>query len=470
MQDDFRPVKRPVRSLDETNPAPQQPSIVAPDTNTERFRTPEEVAADLSVESAGAAQESNGAIVGEDSISTELPNDAGGGRWQKLKAKLKLSWPPGKKEWMVAGVVVLLIGGGTTLAMVLDQEPPPKPVAKKVVKPKTAPKPTTVPSTLSGLPVDPSINARPVIGVMVENSPDARPQSGLGQASVVFEAIAEGGITRFLALYQDTAPGDVGPIRSARPYYIQWLLGFDAAYAHVGGSPDALAIIKAGGVRDLDQFANAGSYHRIASRAAPHNVYTGIDTLTQLAIGKGYTGSTFTGFARKAAVTAETTPKAAATPETTAKKAAPASKSKKAATPAPTPPPAPAAKHIGIGLSGALYNVNYTYDPAANKYLRSLGGAPHMDAATNTQIAPTVVIALSMPYSLSGKYSVYQTIGSGQAHIFQDGGVTVGTWTKTADKSQFTFTDAAGQPVPLNPGTTWLTAVKSAPPSVSYTP
>ncbi|MCP5939883.1 DUF3048 domain-containing protein, partial [Klebsiella pneumoniae] len=86
------------------------------------------------------------------------------------------------------------------------------------------PKPTTVANTLTGLQVAPDVNQRPVTGVMIENSTDARPQSGLDQAGVVFEAIAEGGITRFLALFQDTQPDYVGPVRSSRPYYVQWAL------------------------------------------------------------------------------------------------------------------------------------------------------------------------------------------------------------------------------------------------------
>src|SRR5581483_6348891 len=117
-----------------------------------------------------------------------------------------------------------------------------------------AQQPTTVASTLTGLPVDPSVNKRQVTAVMIENSLDARPQSGLDQAGIVFEALAEGGVTRFMALFQDTQPDYIGPVRSARPYYIQWLLGYDAAYAHVGGSPDALNDITAWHVKDLNQF------------------------------------------------------------------------------------------------------------------------------------------------------------------------------------------------------------------------
>jgi len=178
---------------------------------------------------------------------------------------------------------------------------------------------------------------------------------------VVFEAIAEGGITRFLALFQDTAPGSIGPIRSARPYYVQWEMGFDAGYAHVGGSPEALADIKAWGVHDLDQFANGGSYQRIGSRAAPHNVYTSISALNQLEASKGLATSTYNGFVRK-----------------------------KKETPAKTPN----ASHLDFNISGALYNVHYDYDAAHNRYLRSEGGAPHVDANNNQQITPKVVIAM----------------------------------------------------------------------------
>ncbi|GAC1498374.1 MAG: DUF3048 domain-containing protein [Candidatus Saccharimonadales bacterium] len=342
------------------------------------------------------------------------------------RSKFKDLWPPSRKEILI-GLVVLLLLGALGYWLYPDK---PKPIAKishkpivKVVAPKL------VPSSLSGLPVDPSINAKPVTAVMIENSLDARPQSGLSQASVVFEAIAEGGITRFLTLFQDTSPDNIGPIRSARPYYVQWALGFDAAYAHVGGSPEALSDIKNWGVKDLDQFANSGSYHRVSSRAAPHNVYTAVATLNQLEASKGYNTSTFSGFTRKLAA----------------------------------PSSAPTAKMIDFAISSPLYNVHYDYVAATNSYNRSEGGAAHTDANGSTQISPKVVVGLVMPYGLEADdhHSQYGTIGSGPAYIFQDGLVTVGQWAKTSEKSQFTFTDSAGQPLGLNPGQTWLTALAS---------
>jgi hypothetical protein len=223
------------------------------------------------------------------------------GWWQKHK----LHWPKTKWQWL-AGFAPIFVGG-IIIALVINNTGS-KPVAqaiKPIAAPKTVAAPTVVASTLSGLPVAPSVNQRPVTGVMIENTLDARPQSGLGQAGVVFEAVAEGGITRFLALYQDTAPTNLGPVRSARPYYVEWAMGFDAGYAHVGGSPDALSDIKSWGTRDLDEFANAGAYHRITSREAPHNMYTSMAALNQLEASKGYTSSTYNGFPRKKAAAAK---------------------------------------------------------------------------------------------------------------------------------------------------------------------
>jgi hypothetical protein len=424
MMDDFKPVRQPAESLraklDSRAETPTPPS--------ETFQTPGEVAA--------ADDLQQPVELGGDLDKTAHPSTRAGKSW---RAKLALHWPPGKKEWLVAAIIVLF--GGLGAFFILTHHHQPKPVVA-IIKPKPKPPaPTIVPSNLSGLPVNPSLNKLPVTGVMIENSTQARPQSGLGQAMVVFEAVAEGGITRFLALYQDTSPSSVGPVRSARPYYVAWALGFDAGYAHVGGSSDALADIKAWNVRDLDQFANGAYYQRIPTRAAPHNVYTSISRLNQLEDSKGYTSSTFTSFPRK--------------------KEAPAKQVTAGA--------------INLTLSGAAYNVRYDYAPTTNSYNRSEGGAPQTDANTNLQISPKVVIAMVIPESngaldASGAYySDYSFIGSGPAYVFQDGTVTTGTWTKSSNTSQITFTDASGKAIALNPGQTWLTAV-SATSKVSYSP
>lgn len=433
MIDDFKPASQPAKSprpgLDSP---PETPTTKA--TKTENFQTPEAVAAaqDVGTPTPDPTGGTGAALPGNP-ISTPSTGSKRG--WRQ---RLSLSWPPGKKEYLLLAILLVLIGGGFA-AWHFTHKPKPIVAAPKltIIKKATPPPSNTVPSTLTGLPVDPSINKLPVTGVMIENSDFARPQSGLGQAGVVFEAIAEAGITRFLALYQDSAPANVGPIRSARPYYVQWALGFDAAYAHVGGSPEALADIKTWGVKDLNEFYNGGSYHRISSRQAPHNVYTGIPTLNQLENSKGFTTSTYSGFPRKK----------------------------------DQPVKVPTAGHISMSISSPDFSTSYVYNSTTDSYERSLAGAPHVDANTNTQINPKVVIAMVTPYSLEADHyhSDYNVIGSGPAYIFQDGTVTTGQWAKSSNTSQITFTDTKGHSIKLNAGQTWLTALGSAS-DVSYAP
>lgn len=355
---------------------------------------------------------------------------------KRLRNKYKPHLPKTRKGWALLALIILVLAA---VVYHFASSSSPHKNAITELRTKVVPKSDLVPSTLSGLPVAPSVNKIPVTGVMIENSTQARPQSGLSNAGVVFEALAEGGVTRFLALYQDTAPANVGPIRSARPYFVSWDMGFDAAYAHVGGSPDGLNDITAWGTKDLNQFYNGSSYHRITSRVAPHNVYTSIAALNQLEESKGFTSVNFTGFPRKAA--------------------SPAAK--------------PSVSSINITLSGPDYNVSYAYNPKTNSYARSEGGAPMIDANTNQQISPNVVIAIVVPEtqgaldSSGAYYSNYNVLSSGTAYVFQDGILTTGQWSKTSNSSQITFTTSGGQSLKLNPGQTWITAITS-PSQITY--
>ena len=408
MQDDFRP-SRPLKPVTELKPTPENTEITE---RTVPFQTPDQI-------------REHDVLVPEAPALTPKDKPRGTGHhW------FNLPWPPTRIEILfIAGILLIGIAGITSYVYLRQPADATPVVATKPVK-KAPPKPTTIASSLSGLPVAPEVNQRPVVGVMIENSPSARPQSGLSQAGVVFEAIAEGGITRFLALFQDQQPSDVGPVRSARPYYVQWNEGFRAAYAHVGGSPDALVNIKDWGVQDLNQFYNAGVYHRVSSRPSPHNMYSSVVDLANLATQKGFK-SEYTGFVRK-----------------------PAAASKQ-----------PTATSIDINISSQAYNPHYAYDAASNTYQRFESGVPQMDSTPNTQLHPNVVIAMVVPLSSGGKtaqggsYSNYNPIGSGEVFIFQDGVMTTGTWTKTANTAPITFADAAGKPILLNPGQTWISAV-----------
>ena len=151
--------------------------------------------------------------------------------------------------------LVLIIATGTTAWLMYSNTPITKVNTTKAVN---KPKPITkYYSPLTGNEVpDLASTEQAVTAIMIENSPDARPQSGLKDAGVVYEAIAEGGITRFLALYQQEKPTLIGPVRSVRIYYVDWLAPYQASVAHIGGSYAALQEVRNGNYRDIDQFFN----------------------------------------------------------------------------------------------------------------------------------------------------------------------------------------------------------------------
>jgi len=324
----------------------------------------------------------------------------------------------------------LVLASGMTAFALLYRAPQKTATAPHVATPTTIPTPAPVVyySPLTGEKVpDEASTKQAVTGVMIENSPDARPQSGLKQAGVVYEAIAEGGITRFLALYQQEKPALIGPVRSLRQYDIDWLAPFQASIAHVGGSAAALKEIRSGSYRDLDQFFNGSYYWRTTDRYAPHNVYTDATHLDALNTKKGYATSTFTAWPRKDGAPAKT----------------------------------PNATTINVTISSALYNSQYKYDAANNDYARYQAGAPHLDREQG-QIAPSVVIVMEVTEKTvmqDGYREQITTTGSGKAHIFQDGTETEATWSKADSGSQTKFTDASGKEIALNRGQTWLTAV-----------
>ena len=152
------------------------------------------------------------------------------------------------------------------------------------------------PGPLTGLPTKPAYADRPAVAVVIDNfDPDARPQAGLNRASVVFETIAEGGITRLMAIYLEKDAPIVGPVRSARIYFDAWAAGMHAVYGHAGGNNDALAQIpKIKALADVDGLAPAAAnpfpwdlFWRSSDRVAPHNFYTASSYLRDFAQATG---------------------------------------------------------------------------------------------------------------------------------------------------------------------------------------
>lgn len=337
-------------------------------------------------------------------------------------------------RYFFAAIFIIIATGLGLLAMLAQYEDPKIITLGTIIRKKVEQK---YYSPLTGNEVaDEAATKRAVTGMMIENSPDARPQSGVKDSGVVFEAIAEGGITRFLVLYQQEQPAIIGPVRSVRPYYVDWIAAFDASVGHIGGSYNALKEVRNGQYRDIDQFFNAGAYWRAKDRYAPHNVYTSFERINALNDAKGYKESNFTGFAR---VPIATTKKPVKKPQTT---------------------PEPATQ-IQVTISSARYNSSYSYDSATKTYNRSQGGAPHLDRESG-QVSPRVIVVMKIPTKIGfedGYREQMTTIGSGEVHIFQNGEHKVGTWKKTDKKNQITFSDSTGKEIPLERGQTWLTAI-----------
>lgn len=351
---------------------------------------------------------------------------------------------PGKiRQWirthqrLTIGIVggVLIAGAAGTAAYILTRPLPDTKIPDIAIAPRE--EPIKYYSPLTGAEVaDEAATTRTVTAIMLENSPAARPQSGLKDSGVVFEAIAEGGVTRFLVLYQNERPGLIGPVRSLRMYYVDWLAPFDASVAHIGGSQNSLAEVRNGNYRDIDQFFNAEAYWRATDRYAPHNVYTSFERLDALNSSKGYTSSSFAGFLRGDSETAEV----------------------------------PSVTQVNVNVSGPAYNSSYSFDAEAGVYHRSQGGAPHLDRESG-QISPRVVIAMLVNEQTvmeDGWREQIDAIGSGAAHIFQNGTHQEVTWQKSSRSSQIVFTNSNGEEVPLARGQTWITAVPNGKGGVSW--
>jgi hypothetical protein len=348
------------------------------------------------------------------------------------------------KEWIkthrirtyliVGGFFIILTGG--VAAMLLLQPSPEIEVA--AVTPKAPPPPPPVfYSPLTGEKVaDEAATKQTVTAIMIENSPDARPQSGVKQAGIIYEAVAEGGITRFLTLHQQDKPQLIGPVRSLRMYYVDWLAPYNASVAHIGGSAAALNEVRNGKYRDIDQFFNAGAYWRARDRYAPHNVYTSFEKLDALNAAKGFTTSQFTGFPRVDGKPAEI----------------------------------PTANSVTITISGPLYNTAYTYDKENNRYNRNLAGKPHLDREDGA-ITPSVVIAMKVNMHRIFEDGYREDIdanSTGQAVIFQNGTAQEVIWKKPARESPLNFYDTEGKEVSLIRGQTWISAVPNSTGSVSW--
>ncbi|HEV7685305.1 MAG TPA: DUF3048 domain-containing protein [Acidimicrobiia bacterium] len=269
--------------------------------------------------------------------------------------------------------------------------------------------------------------SRPSIAVKVDNAPEARPQSGLDVADIVYEEVVEGGVTRFIAVFHSQAPPVAGPVRSVRPMDPGVLSAYHGLVAYSGGIPAFVALLRKAPVQDVDVDVATDAYTWDKSRAAPHNEYVSPEKLWPKAKGAN-----------------AQPPKAMFVYRAAGEAFGDAD-----------------AHHVVIPYSPRQTSV-YDWDTASGTWKRTSNGTPHT-TASGAQIAPhNVVIQFVSLHNLdyvdqSGTKVVESTvIGSGDAWILSAGRMTKGHWSKDSASAPTRFTDGSGNPVKLTPGRTWV--------------
>ncbi len=314
-----------------------------------------------------------------------------------------------------------------------------------------------------------SENHLPIFCVQTPNGLDgARPQAGLNEAGVVFEAIAERGITRFAAIYQNPTSAVIGPIRSLRLYYLQWDSPFDCTITHAGGADDAIRAVRDGGYKDLTE-NYVYMYRGTVGSRYWNNLFTSSEYLKNFTNDTGYQTSNPKGFARLTTDAAE-------------KNRIDTLSSNKLdifkPTKSNTTDLSPKVSDIRINFGGwDAFSPAYHYNESTNSYDRSyMDGDPHEvyncpaenlgdrnpeEVCELRQLSPSVVIAMFVQEQEAWDHyhEDITTIGSGNVFIFQNGTVITGTWQKDDVYEQIKFFDNEGKEVSLVPGQTWISAV-----------
>lgn len=294
------------------------------------------------------------------------------------------------------------------------------------------------------------------LGVMIENHIESRPQSGLSYADVVYEAVAEGGITRLLAIFYCNTASNIGPVRSARTYFLDWVseYGDYPLYAHVGGAntpgmANALGQIADYGWNlhnDLSQFnLSYPTFKRVErpnSRdvATEHTMFSSTEELWKVADKRKLTNvnedgdrwdEKFVKYSFKDDAKNQDRPQAQRI-------------------------------HLELWEDYKEYAIDWIYDRIGNVYKRENGGKLHLDKNTNKQLTAKNIVVLVMFESHANDgyennvHLLYKTKGTGKAYIFMDGVQVVGTWKKDTRTARTEIFDNLGKVVTFNAGTIWF--------------
>ena len=269
------------------------------------------------------------------------------------------------------------------------------------------------------------------VAVMIDNHFDARPLSGLNKVQLVIEAPVEGNFSRLLAFYTTSEEiKEIGPVRSARPYFLDWAKGLEAMYLHVGGSPEALKNIVSYNVFNLNEYYNGWYFWRDRNRPGPHNVYTSSELIQEALTDKEASKEgDYAMWKYKEDLAGDQRPSEV--------------------------------RDITIDYSILEFRVDWVYESASNSYLRFVAGEGDLDTLNAEQIsAKNVAVQYVRAWVLDdiGRRRI-ETIGQGGAVVFLDGMTIEGAWKKNARSERTRFYDKTGEEIEFNRGTTWIEVV-----------
>jgi hypothetical protein len=354
---------------------------------------------------------------------------------------------------LLAGVVAVtaLLPATPQVAAVVPSPSPsaaPSPTPRPTPRPTAAPTPTPLPtpsptpateaeSALTGELVPIALANRLPIAVSIDDNRVARPQSGFNGAAIVYQAPADGGETRYVFVYGPADSSDIGPVRSGRIYLAEWASEVRAAFGHYGGDRKTRRWLTANHGRviwSIDGIVlGRPTYHRIASRRAPHNAYTSTAALRKTAIARG-ADDAFADDAYRRRFVDEAPLDARGT-----------------------------GRSIRVPYRTGI--VTYAYDRASNLYLRAIDGKAQVDPADGKRVTTRNVVVLFMAFRIDTKIEpgharpVVESIGTGKAWVYREGRVVLGTWRKDSATSPTILYDADGRELPLVRGRTFYQVV-----------
>ncbi|MEG0260228.1 MAG: DUF3048 domain-containing protein [Lysinibacillus sp.] len=287
---------------------------------------------------------------------------------------------------------------------------------------------------LTGEEVEQEVTQRPIM-ITVNNHPEARPQSGLASADMVYEMEAEGNVTRFLAVYQSELPEKVGPVRSARSYFINLSKGLDAFYVAHGYSEEAKSMLEKGVVDNINGMQHDGTlFKRSSDRVAPHNSYITSENIMkgaeQVNASMNYSKKVLQAFYE---------------PEDSVKIGT-------------------ETNQIDVSFGKSKYFQNtYLFNPEGNDYERQSGGVTTKDMLTGEALKLSNVLFFEMEQKTIdsvGRQDINLTSG-GNAYVFQNGYMREVKW---ANKDGIPVAvEETGELVKLVPGQSWIHFVSTSP-------